>query len=141
MPIAHRAAEIVSENTRKCPSPAVETTRPPSAASSRSIRSPVRREHQLDERLVALRIAVARHLALQIHRADDVREQKSSSARPYAINHRGLSSAYASIAPTSWPPYDAGSMLLNRSHLLTRTNKKSPPYHQRQDGLSLLIRP
>ena len=39
MPIAQRAAEIVSENTRKWPSPAVETTRPPSAASSRSIRS------------------------------------------------------------------------------------------------------
>ena len=37
-PMAHRAAATVSENTRKFPSPAVETTRPPSAASSRSIR-------------------------------------------------------------------------------------------------------
>ena len=76
MPIAHRAAAIVSENTRKCPSPAVDTTRPPSAASSRSIRCAVRRENQLDKRLVALRIAAARHLALQIDRADDVGEQK-----------------------------------------------------------------
>ena len=43
---------------------------------------PVRRQNLLDERLVALRVAVARHLALQLHRADDVREQKSSSVRP-----------------------------------------------------------
>ena len=39
MPMAQRAAWIVSENTRKWPSPAVETTRPPSAASSCSIRA------------------------------------------------------------------------------------------------------
>ena len=38
-PIAHRAAWIVSPNARKCPSPAVETTRPPRSAKPASIRS------------------------------------------------------------------------------------------------------
>ena len=35
----------------------------------------MRREHLVDERLVAFRIAVPRHLALEIHRADDIRKQ------------------------------------------------------------------
>ena len=76
MPIAQRAAWIVSEKTRKWPSPAVETTRPPSAASSCFDPRPVRRENQLDERLITFGVARARHLALQLDRADDVGEQK-----------------------------------------------------------------
>ena len=70
----------------------------------------MRRQHLLDERLVALGIAVARHLALEIHRADDVRKQKRlqlghtrSVVLSSAIGSRLLSSSAHCNSPVDCP--------------------------------------
>ena len=50
---------------------------------------PVRREHLFDESLVPFRVAAARHLPLQLHRADDVCKQKRLQFGHGAATARG----------------------------------------------------
>ena len=81
----------------------------------------VRRQHLLDKRLVALRIAVARHLALQIHRADDVRKQKRLQFGHIATDarrtghfsdqflHLNLTSIIGLLRPRSTPGQERGA--------------------------------
>ena len=85
---------------------------------------PVGRQNLLDERLIALRVARAGHLALQLDRADDVREQKCLE-----FGHGSPAGRYS-----SWGEGSAS----RRPARLKRIKKARPAFACRRDGLGLV---